>query len=364
MSAEARAPRGPLSYYGWSLGIALAAVAAAGALWGVQAAFLVAVLSVLEISLSLDNAVVNAKILEHWDERWRRIFLTWGILVAVFGMRLVFPIVIVCVATGLGPVDVTQMALYREAEYAAHMQDAHYQIAGFGGAFLLMVALGFFFADKHVHWLEWAETKLTKFGQIEGISAAVTIAALFLARAYVPAERQSEFFVAGVLGMAVFIAAHGLGTLVSGEEDDDAPESAPGKQIVRGGVAGFLYIELLDASFSFDGVIGAFVLTTYLPIIMLGLGVGAFFVRSFTVHLVETGKLAEFRYLEHGAFYAILVLAAIMLAPGLHLPEWVVGLSGAVILGVALLHSHLHNKAARKNPMLLTDEQLIDELAS
>lgn len=329
-----------LGYHGASLGVTLGAVALASVLWGLQAGFLVAVLCVLEISLSLDNAVVNAKVLEHWDDKWRKIFMTWGILVATFGMRLLFPILIVCVATGLGPVDVTQMALNSPDVYAEHMKSAHHEIAGFGGAFLLMVALGFFFGEKHQHWIEWMETRLTRFGQIEGVAVAVTLGALFAAQTLMPVAQKTEFFYAGIMGIIVFVVTHGLGTLFDSGDDDDSPVT----KVVRAGVMGFVYLEILDASFSFDGVIGAFVLTTYLPIIMLGLGSGAFFVRSFTVHLVEAGTLSEYRYLEHGAFYAILTLAVIMLLPGLHLPEWVTGLSGAAILGLAFGHSILANR--------------------
>jgi hypothetical protein len=344
MSRALPATRSALSYYRGSIGLTALVVAFSGWAWGLQAAFLAFVLAVLEVSLSLDNAVVNAKILENWDARWRRMFLTWGVLVAVFGMRLLFPVIVVCAATGLDPYTVARMALYHPDEYARHMSSAHYQIAGFGGAFLMMVALSFFFEERDQRWLEWAERKLSRFGQIEGVTVAGTLGALFLARHFVHATAQNEFFVAGVLGVVCFVLAHGLGTLFGQSEEADPVSIQPGGTFVRAGVAGFLFIELLDASFSFDGVIGAFVLTTYLPLIMLGLGAGALFVRSFTVHLVEAGTLSTFRYLEHGAFYAILTLAGVMLTPEMHLPEWVPGLSGAVILGLALLHSHLTNR--------------------
>lgn len=339
--------RSALSYYYFSIFFALAAVAAGWAIGGPATALIVAVLTVLEVSLSLDNAVVNAKILENWDERWRKIFLFWGILIAVFGMRLVFPIVIVCFATGLGPVAVTQMALFDQAQYAQNLTAAHHQVAGFGGAFLLMVALGFFFQERHVYWLEWAETKLTKLGQIEAVSAAVTLGAIFLAKSWVLPEKQVEFFTAGVLGVVLFIVVHGLGSLVGpeeAEEDEQSATSGAAGKIVRQGAMGFLYIEILDASFSFDGVIGAFALTNYLPVIMLGLGAGAFFVRAATVHLVEKKALAEFPYVEHGAFLAILVLACIMLAPEAHIPEWFTGLSGAAVLAFAFWRSVVKNK--------------------
>ena len=347
MSTASQPPptKSPWSYYYFSIAVSALCVVAGWFIGGAPTAFIVAVLIVLETSLSLDNAVVNAKILENWDDKWRRIFLRWGILIAVFGMRLLFPIVIVCVSTGLGPIEVLRMAVYDQTEYARHMSEAHHQIAGFGGAFLLMVALGFFFGEKHVHWMEWAETRLTNFGQIEACAAAVTLTALLIAKSYVVPERQAEFFFAGAWGIVTFVVAHGLGTLVGGAEEDDAKASTSSSApFIKAGIAGFFYIEILDASFSFDGVIGAFVLTTYLPVIMLGLGAGAFFVRSFTIHLVEAGTLSEYRYLEHGAFYAILVLAAIMLSPEVHLPEWIVGLSGAAILGAALLHSTLVNR--------------------
>lgn len=125
-----------------------------------------------------------------------------------------------------------------------------------------------------------------------------------------------------------------------------APKDGHIGAVVQQGILGFLYLELLDASFSFDGVIGAFAITNYLPVIALGLGVGALFVRSMTLHLVSTGKLAEYRYLEHGAFYAILVLAGLMFTSGMgvEIPEWITGLlGGAIILG-SFLHSWAANK--------------------
>jgi len=113
----------------------------------------------------------------------------------------------------------------------------------------------------------------------------------------------------------------------------------------RSGFGGFMYLQVLDASFSFDGVIGAFALSNNLVIIGLGLGIGAIFVRSMTIHLVDKGTLAEFRFLEHGAFWAILALAAIMLVGAhYHIPEVFTGLIGAVLIGLSWWWSVRHNK--------------------
>ena len=339
-----------MKYYKFSVAFAIFAVVLGYVLWGPAAALIIAVLGVLETSLSFDNAVVNARVLEHWDHKWRQRFLMWGILVAVFGMRIIFPVAIVSVATGIGPFAVTNMALNDPAAYAAHLKSVHHEVAGFGGAFLFMVAFGYFFEEKQVYWWEAIERRLTKFGQLEGVAGAVTLAMMaVISKLFSDPAHGTEFLLAGVWGVVTFIIAHGIGTVLgSGDEDgDDADESNPlAPAVIKAGIAGFLYLEILDASFSFDGVIGAFVLSNYLPIIALGLGVGAFFVRSMTIHLVEAGTLAEYRYLEHGAFYAILALATIMFASGLgyELPEWATGLMSAGLIASAVLHSIVVNR--------------------
>lgn len=340
-------------YYQWSAIFTLAALIAGYFIGGIQAVIIVGVLAILETSLSFDNAVVNARILNGWDDKWRHIFLTWGIWIAVFGMRVIFPIAIVAITTGINPYEVTKLALLDPAAYAGHLTAVHHEVAGFGGAFLFMVAFGFFFEEKHVYWLEAIETRLTKLGQIEGISAAFTLIIIALVSGmFTDQKHATEFLISGVWGVVTFIIAHSAGSLLGGEgEGEDADAGNVGGTVVKAGLAGFLYLEILDASFSFDGVIGAFVLTNYLPIIALGLGVGAMFVRSMTIHLVDAGTLSEYRYLEHGAFYAILALAVLMFGSGVgyHLPEWLTGLIGAGFIILAFFHSLSYN---RKNAVV------------
>jgi hypothetical protein len=308
---------------------------------GLAALALVAILSVLEVSLSFDNAVVNATILQHWDAKWRRIFLVFGILVAVVGMRLLFPILIVALASAHSLASVVDLAFRHPAEYAAQLTDSKYLVEAFGGAFLMMIALEFFMdKEKEEHWIGPVESRLTRLGQIEAIQALLTLGAvLAVAHFAAPEAKRAGFELAGVLGVMAYIGSKALGTLLGGDEAE------AGQKIVRASIAGFLYLELLDASFSFDGVIGAFAVTTSLPLIMFGLGTGAYFVRSLTIWLVNHDKLAEYRYLAHGAYWAIGTLSVIMFASVRYeVPDIVTGLIGAVLIGAAFISSTMANK--------------------
>ena len=139
---------------------------------------------------------------------------------------------------------------------------------------------------------------------------------------------------------SIDIAVDAIGTVRDKVERRKMAEGA-----VRSGVGGFLYLEVLDASFSFDGVIGAFALSNNMLIIALGLSIGALFVRSMTVHLVRAGTLTKYRFLEHGAFWAIIALGLIMLLSAkFHISESITGLIGAVLIGISLLWSMRYNR--------------------
>ena len=334
-----------MKHFRLSFGVTIVLLALAG-WWGYRhggtpglltALWIAAVLGVLEVSLSFDNAVVNASVLRHWDHFWRTLFLTVGILVAVFGMRLLFPLVIVAVATGMGLFDVWHMALDTPVEYARHLTEHHAEVAAFGGTFLLLVFLNFLFdEEKELHWLGLIEEKVGKYGS-EGFAILLALGASFATTALVPEARKLAVLASGVLGVAVYVGVDWFSGLLEEEEADPTI----GKMISRGSIGGFVYLEVLDASFSFDGVIGAFAITNDVVIIMLGLAIGAMFVRSLTVFLVEKGTLEEFVYLEHGAHYAIGILALIMFASVRYeIPEWFTGLSGVAFILVSLWSSH------------------------
>ncbi len=333
-----------MRYFRWSVLITLVLMGVAG-WWGysraglpgmLHALWITAVLGVLEVSLSFDNAVVNASVLRGWNEFWRTLFLTVGILVAVFGMRLLFPLVIVSAATGLGLLDVWTMATRDPDEYSRHLTARHAEVAAFGGSFLLLVFLNFLYnKDKTLHWLGWAERKVGEYGT-EGLAVLLTLLAVLGAMYVMPEPRKLSVLLSGVIGVMVYIAVKWLSALLEEEESDPVL----GRAISQGSIGGFLYLEVLDASFSFDGVIGAFAITNDVVIIMLGLAIGAVFVRSMTVFLVYRGTLDEFVFLEHGAHYAIGILALIMFASvHYHIPEWFTGLSGVAFILVSLWSS-------------------------
>lgn len=322
------------AWYGWGQTGTLAGTASL--LW------IVVVLSVLEISLSFDNAVVNATVLKEMDRVWQRRFLTWGMIFAVFGMRIVFPLAIVAIAAGLGPVETVRLSLNNPTRYEEIVSSAHVGIAGFGGAFLAMVGLKFFFdSDKEVHWIAAVERQLAKFSRVEAVEIAFLLLVLYLVSLLLPEEEALTFLVAGILGLVTFIAVEAIGTLMELHEEARAAAGA----VVRSGLGGFIYLNVLDASFSFDGVIGAFALSNNMIVIALGLSIGAMFVRSMTIMLVQKGTLAEYRYLEHGAFWAIIALGAIMLLSAHYpIPETITGLIGAVLIGLSLWWSVRHNR--------------------
>ena len=321
-----------------------------GGLSGALSAFLlVGILAVMEVSLSFDNAVVNASVLKHWDEFWKMLFLTVGILVAVFGMRLLFPLLIVGVTADMGMVEVAKLALNSPEEYSAKLLAHHAEIAAFGGMFLLLVFLNFLFdPDKETHWFAWLEERLGRLGKVDAISVFMAMVTLLVGIAFVEELQKPVVLMAGVWGILVYVGVSVVGSLLEGE-DEDGHDNGNGeviKAVQRGGIGGFLYLEVLDASFSFDGVIGAFAITSDVVIIMLGLAIGAMFVRSMTIYLVDKGTLDAYIYLEHGAHYAIGALALIMLAgmTGVHVPEVVTGLIGVAFIVWAVFASIKYNK--------------------
>lgn len=301
--------------------------------------FIVLVLGVLEISLSFDNAVVNAKTLAHMDKVWQKRFLTWGMAIAVFGMRVVFPLLIVGIAASLWPIEAIMLAVKNPVEYERILTSVHAEIAAFGGAFLLMVGLRYFFdREKNVHWVAIIERPLAKGGRLFMVEAALVMLILLTAAYFLPQEENFVFLASGIAGLITYALVQWLEIVL------ESKEGSVSGSVVKAGLSAFIYLEVLDASFSFDGVIGAFALSNNIFIIALGLGVGAMFVRSITVMLAENGTLAEYCYLEHGAFWAILALGAIMfIGVFIEIPEVVTGLIGAALLIAAFLSSAKEN---------------------
>ena len=355
--------------FGWSIGVAVVGLVLGFLYDSTTGLALVAILAVLEISLSFDNAVVNATVLVRMSEFWQKIFLSIGVIIAVFGMRLVFPLLIVGITAQLNPVEAVRLALEKgdpdtPGTYGYLLHEAHPAIAAFGGMFLLMLFLNFVFEEREITWLSWIEKPLAKIGRLDQLSVVVALVVLGVAAYTVgdhadtqTAERISTVLFSGVLGIATYLLVNGLGELFNVDDDEDEEVTEEGghvtiqrnkKATVAVGKAAFflfLYLEILDASFSFDGVIGAFAITSDPIIIAIGLGVGAMFIRSMTIFLVRKGTLSEYVYLEHGALWAIGALAVILLVTiEYEVPEVVTGLIGVGFIALALISSVVRNR--------------------
>ncbi|GAA2134512.1 DUF475 domain-containing protein [Arthrobacter humicola] len=352
-----------LKTFGWSFGVTAIALALALVYGGPQALILCLILGILEISLSFDNAVVNARILERMNPFWQKMFLSVGVIIAVFGMRVLFPLLIVGVTAKLNPVEAVNLALQKgdpdtPGTYGYLLHEAHPQIAAFGGIFLLMLFLDFIFEDRDIKWIKALEVPLARMGKLEGASMVTGLAAL-AAAGFLSGEKQGIVLLSGLMGMVTYLLVNGLGNLFDVDQDGDvdyddastALHTGPSGAAKLAGKAAFmlfLYLEVIDASFSFDGVIGAFAITSDPIIIALGLGlIGAMFVRSLTVYLVRQGTLDEFEYLDHGAHWAIGSLAVILLVTiTVPVNEVVTGLIGVVFIGAAFAGSVARNRKA------------------
>jgi len=335
---------GILRHYGIDIFITLLAIAFVGIFMSPLLLFPLIILLIMEISFSFDNAVVNAKILERMSPVWQKMFLTVGILIAVFGMRFVFPIAIVAVTAQIGFGEVIHLALNDALGYAEKLDAAHPLISMFGGVYLMLIFLHFIFEERDTKWLHFIEKPLAKVGKLANLSYVLVGVFILVAAATFGQAHQLEILMAGFISMVLFMAVTALSSIFEDKDEDDK------KKPVRhgwGAFALFMYLEVQDSAFSLDGVSAAFAVTNSVILIAIGLGVGALFVRSMTVHLVKTGKLAEFRFLEHGAHWAIGALAFFMLigVSGIHVPEYIIGLIGIVFIGAALIHSHRLNKS-------------------
>jgi hypothetical protein len=297
--------------------------------------------------------------------------MTLGIFVAVFVVRFALPIFIVELTTNLSFLEVVKLALNDPLTYAHELHKAGPLIDAFGGTFLVMLGVAYFFdAEKDVHWFAWLERRLAPLGRYDNLTIFVMVLGALVMFFTVPEEAavRATVIVAAVCGIALHLGLDLFGAIVDGDEDEEeetdeangdaqsaddtveipvarpATNGTKGKTKVLVGLAALVMIirlEILDASFSFDGVIGAFAITTSVLIIMAGLGAGAVWVRAMTVHLLRAGTLAKYKFLEHGAMWAILFLGLTMIAKLYHIepPEWATGSIGLVFIGLAVITS-------------------------
>jgi uncharacterized protein len=336
-----------LKFFRWALLSSFAVLAAVAAFTQSWELFgITLLLAALELGLSFDNAVVNALVLKHMDKKWQDRFLLWGILIAVFGMRLVIPVLIVAVFGHLWPWEAFVMAFTDGEHYGHILHESHTEIAGFGGMFLAMVFLNFILEEQDNTWIGKLERSLRKLGELKSFSTTIGIVLIAVVPLLAPADHQLSTTLAMLGGLVTYLIVDMIAARMESDEDQQILNGA-----VKSGAAGFLYLEVLDASFSFDGVIGAFALSTNILIIMAGLGIGALFIRSMTVFLVRGGHLDTLPHLGHAAHYAIGVLASVMfLGMKFDISEVFTGLMGVGFIAVGVWTSRIYNRRRHSAP--------------
>ncbi len=315
------------------------------AIGGLDILFTVVVLTTLEITFSADNAVINSKVLTTMSPLWQRLFMTVGIFIAVFVVRFIAPLLIVVLTSGLNFNEVFNLALTSPGEYERHLVNAEPIINAFGGTFLLMIALSYFIDyRKHIHWWAWLERHMGKLGRFDNITPFIMLISVLMLYFTIGAPQNSTVLVAAVVAMALHL---GLGLLEAVFEERQKHALADQTKVGLAALVAFMYLEVLDASFSMDGVIGAFALTSDIFVIAAGLGAGAVWVRAMTVHIVRVGALTKYRFLEQGAHWAIAFLGGIMFLKLYHVepPQWVVGSLGLIVIGLAILWSGRRHKS-------------------
>lgn len=328
-----------IRFYGTSTAISLILIGLVGWKIGTSALILTLVLAALEITFSFDNAVINAKILKNMSTGWQQAFIWVGIPIAVFGVRVFLPLLIVSMIAGSSVVEITNLALNDPEHYAHLLDEAHYMISSFGGIFLLMLALDFFFENKKVRWLKGIESIMMKAGTMESLTVMIALLVLPFAASLVDPEHRIDVFTAGIVGMFVYLAIRAM-NIVLARSGVNKTLRKGAKASFKAGLIGFIYLQVVDASFSLDSVIGAFAITKEILIIAVGLGIGAIYVRSMTIHMLRSNALDNYKYMEHGAHYAIGLLAVIMiLSLKYEIPEYITGLSGVVVITASIIHS-------------------------
>ena len=286
-------------------------------------------LCIFETVNSIDNAVINAEVLSTMKEKGRRWFLTWGFLIAVIIPRGLLPWAIVwAVLPGLGPLQAFTATFSSDPQIVTAIETA---------APFLLVGAGTFLVFLFFHWL-FIEPKNygligERFIHRQGIWFFAIVSLLLAAIVWYSLKISPYLAFSAVVGSSVFFITHGFKQYA--EEGE--------KQLMKSGmsdISKILYLEVIDASFSIDGVLGAFPFTLAIPLIIAGNGLGAFVVRYFTIKNIETIK--KYRYLKNGAMYSLFILGLIMLVDGfkiVHIPEWVSPIVTMIVIGYFFIKS-------------------------
>lgn len=301
--------------------------------------FTVVGLALFETISSIDNAIINAEVLTTMGAKARKWFLSWGIIIAVVGIRGLLPWLIVWIATpSLGPIQALTATFSSDPTAAQAIEASAPYLLIAGGTFFILLFLHWLFLEAKEFGLP-GEKFFAKFG-----TWFFAVASIFLSiMVWEAVHRDPLLAFAAVVGSTAFFITHGFKEQAAKQEEKMLHES----KSIASDFAKLLYLEVIDATFSIDGVIGAFAFTLAVPLILLGNGIGAIVVRQLTVASVE--KIKSYPYLKNGAMYSVLFLGIIMLADsfGADIPEYLSPLATVVIVSYFLI---LSIRAAKLKP--------------
>ena len=285
-------------------------------------------LVVFEIVSSVDNAIVNAHMLKTMNEKSRRWFLVWGIFFAVFVVRGLLPLIIIWIAApDITLLDAARATLNGSATARDALDRGKPLLLIGGGVFLLLLYFHWLFLEKKDPY--FIPDKLVKHvhgAWFFGVAGLLLVGLLFLTR-QIPSA-----MIAAAAGNAVFFILYGFRE--TAEQEERKLES------IKSDMAKLLFLEVLDLSFSIDGVFGAFAFTTNVILILIGNGIGAIIIRELTVRGVD--KVAEYRWLKNGAMTSIGLLGLFMILEslGVHIPEWIPTAITLAVVGITFWESH------------------------
>lgn len=289
---------------------------------------IVAGLVLFETVSSVDNAIINAEVLSTMQEKARKWFLTWGLLIAVFLLRGILPLLIVwAVNPGLGPIGALTATLSSDPQVIESVE---------ASAPILLVGGGVFLIFLFFHWLFMEPKNFglrgEKFFQHQGVWFYAVVSILLAIIVWFALQKNPYMAFSAVIGSTAFFITHGF---KQNAEEQEKKLMQKG----RSDLSKILYLEVIDGTFSIDGVLGAFAFTLSVPLILLGNGIGAFVVRQVTIGNID--RIKKYIYIKNGAMYSILVLGTIMLLDsfGYHIPHWLSPVSTFIVIGYFFLKS-------------------------
>ncbi len=285
-------------------------------------------LILFETVTSVDNAIINAQVLSTMGEKARRWFLMWGLFIAVFLLRGLLPWAIVWAANpSLGPTGAFTAALSSDPRVVSAIGESAPILLAAGGTFLVFLFFHWLFLEPKTYGLRGE-----RFIEKQGVWFYAVVSVLLALVVWFALKENPLMAFGAVVGSTVFFIVHGF-------KENAAAQERKLLGMQRSDVSKIFYLEVIDGTFSIDGVIGAFAFTFSVPLILLGNGIGALVVRQFTVSNIE--RIKRYVYLKNGAMYSVLVLGIIMLldAFGVHIPHWLAPIAASLIIGYFFLKS-------------------------